>query len=349
METWDAIIIGAGVIGLSLARELTKRGLRVLIIERGEPGRESSYAAAGMLADSEVLPPVRRLAALSAKMYPEFVHELRDESGVDCDLRELGTILLRASDGDSHRIYGIGLSSEKLLEIEPELSSYSGTPTFLRESSVDPRGLISALLQAARRRGIDLRSGTAVVEMMIDLGRVAGVRTDKSAYTAPIVVNCAGAWAGLLARQAIPIRPVKGQVLCLVGGPRLQHVVRAPDVYLVPRSDGRILIGATVEEAGFDKRTDADVIRRLHEAAIKLVPSLASARIHDAWAGLRPAAPDGLPVLGKSWTPGCYFATGHFRDGILLTPATARVMAELLMGETPACDLAGFSPLRFRN
>ncbi len=348
METWDAIIVGAGIIGLSLARELHKRGLRVLILERGEPGRESSYAAAGMLADSEVSPPVRDLAALSSKMYPEFAHELLDESGIDCDLREQGSVILGSTADTSDEAISGHVSSDELAQVEPLLAPTRARALFSRERSVDPRAVVGALLRAAHHRKIDIRSGTAVSEVIFENGKVEGVRTSKSSYSARIVVNCAGAWAGSLA-EAIPIRPVKGQMLCLVAHLKLQHVVRAPVVYLVPRSDGRILVGATVEEAGYDKRTDPDVIKRLHDAAIGLVPTLADARIHDAWAGLRPAAPDGLPVLGESEVRGYFLATGHFRDGILLAPGTARVMAELLTGETPECDLAAFSPHRFRN
>ncbi len=146
-----------------------------------------------------------------------------------------------------------------------------------------------------------------------------------------------------------PTRPVKGQMLCLVMPPRnlLKHVVRTPEVYLIPRSDGRLLVGATVEEAGFDKRTDPDTIQRLHRAALKLVPKLADAKILEDWAGLRPGTPDNLPILGATPTAGYYVATGHFRDGILLAPITAQVMADVIEGRTPEHDLTPFSPSRF--
>jgi glycine oxidase len=138
-------------------------------------------------------------------------------------------------------------------------------------------------------------------------------------------------------------------MLCLAGESRdlLRHVIRAPEIYLVPRSDGRILVGATVEEAGYDKRTDPATIQRMHQAAIHLVPALAHARMLEAWAGLRPGSPDNLPILGTASTQGYFVATGHFRDGILLTPVTARVMAQVISGEKPDYDLSPFSPMRF--
>ena len=148
---------------------------------------------------------------------------------------------------------------------------------------------------------------------------------------------------------AISARPVKGQVLCVVEGPKLQHVIRTDDVYIVPRSDGRILIGSTSEEAGFDKRTNPDVIRRLHQSATNLVPALKESRILEAWAGLRPGTPDNLPILGATATPGYFVATGHFRDGILLAPITAHLMAQVITGKEPDHDLFPFSAARFRN
>jgi len=167
------------------------------------------------------------------------------------------------------------------------------------------------------------------------------------------VVNCAGAWAGQIGPHRFPTRPVKGQMLCVAMPQRelVRHVVRTmgltPDVYLIPRSDGRMLIGATVEEAGFDKQTVPETILKLRQAALDLVPKLADARILESWAGLRPGTPDGLPILGATPTPGYFVATGHFRDGILLAPVTARVMAEVISGRAPGYDLGAFSALRF--
>jgi glycine oxidase len=354
VKNWDVIIIGGGIIGLSLAIALRKRGVKVLVVERGEPGREASHAAAGMLADLEAAVPLQSLASAGARMYPEFVHELQDESGMKVDLRDQGTLLLSHADG-AHTGSGFtGTTPAQLGEMEPELKAsechIAQLPIFyLNDRSVDPRALVLAALKAAKHRNVDISSGAAVQEVLCSGERVIGVCTDSTNYYAPVVVNCAGAWAGQVTPLQFPTRPVKGQMLAVVGGPKLRHVIRSAEVYLVPRTDGRIVIGATVEEAGYDKRTDPDSIQRLHHAAIRLVPALTQARMLEAWAGLRPGTPDDLPILGPTQTPGYFVATGHFRNGILLAPITAHLMAQVVMGEKPDLDLCAFSPARFPN
>jgi glycine oxidase len=355
VKSWDVIVVGGGIIGLALSIALHKRGVRVLVVERGEPGREASYAAAGMLADCTLETPagLQPLAKASARMYPEFVHELQDESGIKVDLRDNGTILFAPPE---HITELLEFQAEHALpaplaDLEPDLADVEGPAFYLKERSVDPRALVAAALKAAKHRGVDISSGTTVTDVLLSNGRVAGVSTDRTRYSAPCVVNCAGAWAGNLSTHRFPTRPVKGQMLAVACARHnvLRHVIRASDVYLVPRSDGRILIGSTLEEAGYDKRTDAETIRRLHQAAIRLVPTLGLARVLEDWAGLRPGTPDDLPMLGATDTPGYFAATGHFRDGILLTPVTAHVMAQAITGVQPDYDIAMFSPLRFHN
>jgi glycine oxidase len=366
VKSWDVVIIGAGIIGLSLAISLRKQGLLVLVVERGEPGREASFAAAGMLVGSgtEMPPAVKKLAEESARMYPEFAHELEDESGLKVDLREQGTILVSVSED-----FPPGaemLSTEKLRSLEPALvqprtsdsnSGGRGRPplqdqdknrsAYLHERSVDPRALTAAALKAARHRGVDISSGSEVKALLTSGDRVSGVQTDKTSYSARIVVNCAGAWAGCIAAQKFPVRPVKGQMLAVVGGPRLEHVVRADNVYLVPRSDGRIVIGSTLEDAGYNKQTDVSTIQRLLHAAQELVPELVNARVHNDWAGLRPGTPDELPILGETRTTGYFIASGHYRDGILLAPITAEIMTDLILGKSGTHDVGAFTPRRF--
>lgn len=352
VKTWDVIIVGGGIIGLSLAIALRKRGASVLVVERGEPGREASYAAGGMLVECspEIPAPLQPLATASARMYPEFAHELQVETGLTVDLRDAGTLVFPPPE---HVFERPGFTIEDLLpaplaELEPALVT-SGPPFFLKERSIDPRALSSAAVRAAKVHGVDSSSGDSVTAVNLSDGRAIGVTTTKTSFRASKVLNCAGCWSGQISPLRLPTRPVKGQMLCLIMQPRnlLKHVIRTPDVYLIPRSDGRLLVGATVEEAGFDKRTDPPTIQRLHRAALQLVPKLADAKILEDWAGLRPGTPDALPILGATKIPGYFIATGHFRDGILLAPITAQIMSDVIEGRNPAYDLNPFSPARF--
>lgn len=352
MHTWDVIIIGGGIIGLSLSLVLRKKGATVLLVERGEPGREASHAAGGMLVDCvlESPPVLQPLATASAKMYPEFARELEFESRMKVDLRDQGAILFPHDDSQVNAEFASWNALPlPLAELEPNLELTDQPAFFLRERSVDPRALTHATWQAAKNRGVDFSSGDLVTAVDLSDDRIIGVTTNKTSFLSPNVVNCAGAWSGQIGPHALPTRPVKGQMLCLAMPSRtlLKHVIRTPKVYLIPRSDGRLLVGATVEEAGFDKRTDPDTIQRLHKAAIELVPQLRNAKILEDWAGLRPGTPDALPILGATPTPGYFVATGHFRDGILLAPVTAKIMADVIIGTKPEYDLTPFTPSRF--
>jgi glycine oxidase len=293
------------------------------------------------------------LACESARMYSEFVHELQDESEESPDLRTQGTVAF-FSEGEAPRCAGARLlDADELQTLEPNLRHSAGA-WFLPESSIDPRRLCAALLKAAKHRGVDFVTGSAAIEIEVENGRAAGIRTAHSSYPSAMVVNCAGAWASQLEPLGLPTRPAKGQMLSVVPAPGsgshhllIQRVVRTPDIYLIPRSDGRILLGATVEDAGFDKRTDAATIQELHHAAEQVVPGVGAMRMHESWAGLRPASPDGLPLLGETKLPGYFAATGHYRDGIMLAPITAQLITQLLTARATDCDLAPFSPLRF--
>jgi glycine oxidase len=354
VKTWDVVIIGGGVIGLSLAWRLRHSGVRVLVVDKQAPAREATYAAGGMIAhcDPTNPPALKELIATSACMYPAFVEELRAEAFESPDLRREGTLAFFEADEQPACADARPLSGDALKELEPAMA-LRGPAWFLPECSVDPRKLASALEKAARTLGTDFVTGSPVKEVAVLAGRVTGVRTAKSYYPASMVVNCAGAWAAQMQPFGVPTRPVKGQMLCVIPqtassqGPPIRHVVRTPEVYIIPRSDGRMLLGATLEEAGFDKRVDSDTIQRLHQAAIGVAPVVEQMKIHDAWAGLRPGSPDSLPILGATSLKGYYAATGHYRDGIMLAPVTARLMPQLLTGESPELDLQPFSPLRF--
>jgi glycine oxidase len=350
VKTWDAIIVGGGIIGVALARELHKHGAKVLVVERGQPGREASHAAAGILSPfgSHLPKALRPLAESSLQMYSEFVHEVEDESGMRADLRNQGA-LVSTEELDEDTLPP-ALTEAELRTLNPHVAYRSGLH-LVDEKSVDPRALMAALEAAAKHREIDFATGSTVTAVCRKDDRLS-VKSERTEYLAPVVVNCCGAWSAEIETDSdlrVPVRPVKGQVLCLAAPRRdlLAHVVRTSEVYLVPRSDGRILVGATVEEAGFDKRVQPEVIQAFHQLAANLVPDLGEARMLEAWAGLRPGTPDNLPAIGGTSLPGYFVATGHFRNGILLAPVTAVIMASIMRGLKPPLDIAPFSPDRF--
>jgi glycine oxidase len=342
VKTWDVIISGAGIIGVSLALELRERGAQVLVLDCGEPGKEASSAAAGMLsaADPETPEKLRLLVRESAGMYPLFAEKLENSSGMKVDFRQGAIALLHAAEAP---LDYQPISHANLNRLEPALHAHGYSAYWIAaENSVDPDLLMQAALRAARDAGIEVRGQTAVKQMSAADGQVEVIAANER-FLARAAVNCQGAWAGA------PVRPRKGQMLYLqpMNPMRLRHVVRAPEVYLVPRSSGKILAGATVEDAGYDKTVVQEAIQQLHRAAAQVVPELASATIVASWAGLRPGSPDDLPILGRTETPGVFIASGHFRNGILLAPITARIMADLIAGKTPAVDISAFSPSRF--
>lgn len=346
MHTFDVVIAGAGIIGLSIAIELRRAGASVAVLDRGEPGREASSAAAGMLVadDPETDPRLKPLARVSASMYEAFVEELELRSGKSVGLENRGTLYVAQDDGE---LPSSPLSSADLQNLEPGLEEFPRV-CFLPEQTVDPRSLVQAALAAAKNMGVTVHHEARVEGISLAATRDLDVRTSAGPYATTTFVNCAGAWAGEIAGVSAPSRPVKGQMSTVIPPSReLRHVVRSRDVYLLPRKNGRILIGASVEEAGFDKTVQPEVIQKLHQTASNLVPWIGEAKMIEAWAGLRPGSPDGLPIIGAGSLPGTYVATGHFRNGILLAPVTAALMADLIQGRRPQVDLTPFSPSRF--
>lgn len=344
MKTWDVIIAGGGIIGLSLALELRQRGAEVLVLDRGEPGREASSAAAGMLAaaDPATLPELRPFATESARLYPGFVQQLQNDSGITVDFRRQGTIVL--SESSEAPPEHTRLSVQQLKQLEPALGLGRRFVFFLQEASVDPDLLCRAAVRAAQAKGVEVHAHAAVQRMVPQAGNVE-VTANAQRFMATTAVNCQGTWAGA------PVRPRKGQMCYLrpQNPGLLSRVVRADKVYLVPRSSGKILAGATVEDAGFDKTVDLEVINHLHHQAAALISELAAAPVAESWAGLRPGTPDDLPIMGEIETPGVMISSGHFRNGILLAPAAAKAMADLIMGKTPKIDISAFSPARFAS
>jgi glycine oxidase len=343
VKSWDVIIAGAGIIGVSLALELRQRGATVLVLDRREPGAEASSAAAGMLApaDPETPEAMRPLAMESARMFAAFVQKVESAAGIQVDFRRVGTIAL-LSENAAPREYR-NLSAVELQRLEPSIHPFGCSAHFVQEDSVDPHLLMRAALAAARTLGVEVRGHTAVTEIRARNNTVE-VLTERDTFSAASAVDCRGAWSGA------PVRPRKGQMLyVLPQATLLQHVLRTPEAYLVPRSSGKILVGATVEDVGFDKSVDQSAIHQLLNAAAKYLPALLSAQITQTWAGLRPGTPDDLPIIGPTDIPRVFAATGHFRNGILLAPITAKIMADLIHGQLSSLDIRAFLPGRSRN
>jgi glycine oxidase len=343
VKSWDVIIAGAGIIGVSLALELRERGHAVMVLDRAAPGGESSSAAAGMLApaDPETPSALRPMALESARMFPEFVRKLETAGKMQVDFRRTGTIALLPHEPAPAEYRP--LPDDELQRLEPSLKTTGQSPYFVQEDSVDPFLLMQAALAAARNLGVEIR-GHAAVKDIRPRGNAVEVITAADTLSARCAVDCRGAWS------AAPVRPRKGQMLYIQ--PRsgmLQHVLRAPDVYFVPRSSGKILIGATVEDVGYDKSVDPATIHSLFSAAVKYLPELSSATITQSWAGLRPGTPDNLPIIGLTNTPRVFAVTGHFRNGILLAPVTAQIMADLIQDRPAPLDISAFSPARFSS
>jgi glycine oxidase len=342
VEAPDIIIVGAGIIGVSLALELRARGASVTVLDRAMPGQEASSAAAGMLAagDPETPLALREFALESARIYPAFVAKLEKLSGDSTDFRRHGSIII----GEQHTVPSEyrPLTLAELKTMEPAINIKTHSAHWLAEDSVDPVLLMNAAIRSAELSGVHIRSG-AEVEQLRSSGSQAEVLGKDFRLVARTVVDCRGAWSGA------PVIPRKGQMLYLrpPGSGLLQHVVRAPGAYIVPRSSGRILVGTTLEDVGFDKSVQIETIHQLHNAAAQFVPELAAASVSEYWAGLRPGTPDDLPMMGQTDTPGLFIATGHFRNGILLAPLTAITMANMIEQKPAGLDVTAFAPIRF--
>ena len=348
MRFFDAIIIGAGIIGLSLARELRKAGLGVLIVDKGEPAREASWAGAGMLVANPVeqKPELREFAAASAALYPSWVKELEEESGQKIDFRRDGAIVF----AESGAYPQANLSAQELSKLEPAVAVQENAWR-LEEDAVDPRTLNAALIASCKELGVHIAHGSPVTQVAIAGANRPKVKTERSEYPSFVIINAAGAWGSQIKNAEVPARPVKGHMLSLLPKRHglIRHVIRsrATDVYMLPRTNGPIVVGATVEEAGFDKQVVPETIQKLHQDAAMLVPELGEARIHESWVGLRPGSPDGLPIIGEIGDSGVYAANGHFRNGILLAPATAKALTAVICNQPQVIDLSAFTPARF--
>jgi glycine oxidase len=389
----DVVVVGGGVIGLAVSRELARRGARVVLLERGELGAESSWAAAGMLApqvEANSADAFFALASASRDLYPNFARELYEESGVCIELDRTGTLYLAFTEADEEeceRRYEwqtrAGLQVERLTArevrtLEPQVSArVRSALRFPLDGQVENRRLTSALAKACENSGVRVITGTEVTSIKVEPGRGAvAVETSLGETRAAMaVVVAGGAWSSLLPRRdvaavlhhngggggeaSVPrIEPVRGQMLCFapaanaVPAALVRHVVYSPRGYLVPRRDGRLLAGTTTEHAGFDKSLTEAGRQAITTHAREIAPAVDGLVLSDAWAGLRPHGGDSWPLIGAcGGVPNLFYATGHYRNGILLAPLTGALVADMILqrgGVVPDL-LQPFTLERFRR
>jgi glycine oxidase len=366
----DCVIIGGGVIGLAIARELKKRGVgKIAVVDRGPVGREASWAAAGMLApnlECESVDEFHRFCAASLALYPRFAAELLDETGGDIELDRTGTLYLAFEEDEGasalekyrrQRAAGIAVervSPEEVLKLEPLVSPKVQFGLFYPgDWQVENRKLVKAFEAFCRREGVNLVENVAAEKIILRDGRAVGVEAAAGTIFADQVIVAAGAWTSMIGVEGrglkFPVKPVRGQMIAYRGEPgRFRHVIYSHRGYVVPRADGRILVGATVEDVGFEKATTAAGVKSLEVAAAEISPFVPDREPRENWSGLRPFAADGLPVIGPvPGIEGLFVATGHFRNGILLAPITAQITAEFVVRGTDSEYFSHFGPQRF--
>ena len=368
MTTPDCLIIGGGVIGLSLAYDLAQHGLRVRVVDRQQPGREASWAGAGILpatGPDEAHHPLDQLRVLSHQLHPEWAAALLELTGIDNGYRKCGGVYLARSHGEAAALGGlVGLMREERIEIErltptaladlepglrPLVESDDLTAAYRLpgESQLRNPDHLRALIAAIRASGVELDTETPIDDFEIVDGRIISARSQNERLSAGMFCFTSGAWTRqLLAPLAVSsgILPVKGQMVMFRCATRpIQHILNEGPRYVVPREDGRVLVGSTEEEVGFDKQTTSAALDELANFGRQLVHSLSNATIEKTWAGLRPGSFDGLPYLGQiPALTNAFVAAGHFRGGLFLSPGTAVVMGRLLRGEATGIDLSPF-------
>ncbi|MFN0061640.1 MAG: glycine oxidase ThiO [Myxococcaceae bacterium] len=355
------LIVGGGVIGLSIAWRLRQAGAQVHVLERSIPGAEASSAAAGMLAaqkESDGPGPFLNLCLESRGLYPAFAEELKETSGLDVRFRPCGVLSTALAETElphlthtlrwqmKEGLHVETLSPNEARELEPALTpKLHGALRFPQDAQVDNRLLIQALAQCASRAGVAFHTGN-VRGLVKRAERVTGIDLGGETLLGDAVIVAAGAWTGIvpgLGPASERVRPARGQMLCLqTRTPVTRHVLTSAQGYLVPREDGRVICGSTLEFRGFEKRVTAAGLAGLLEMATTLCPTLLDATVVDTWAGFRPYTEDRLPILGKGPFPGLFLASGHFRNGILLAPVTARLTTDVVLGRTPHFDLSPF-------
>jgi glycine oxidase len=365
----DVVIVGGGVIGCAVALRLAREGLQAAIIERGRVGCEASRAAAGMLspqAEASEPGPFLDLCLRSRAMYRDFAELLKEASGIDIEYRDEGTLCVAMADEDPQQIARWAswqkaaalpleeLSADDLRALEPGLSERAARAVFIPgDHQVENRRLMDALDTGVRHAGVEVIEGAEVARLIIERDRAVGVVCNDQAIYAGMVVVAAGSWSTRLLQPAglrVQVTPARGQMIALRGAAaRLRHVLHSSRAYVVPRNDGRVVVGATVEYVGFNKAVTAAGVYSLLDAAIEIVPRLKDCEIIEAWAGFRPDTLDHLPVIGPCEIANLWLATGHFRNGILLAPITAELLARSITQPNVPDELRPFLIKRFEE
>lgn len=366
-NTADVLIIGGGIIGCSIAWRLAQAGMRVTVLDRGKPGGEASSAAAGMLAPlgEMVTPPVfSELCVASRSLYPRFAAEIEESSGHNTGYRSDGSLLLALNEeleeelAEVHRSQtarGFTLDPLTAMEVHERaegLSPQVRSGLFIPDDHwIDNEHLMRALLDACHRAKVHFEPGAAVHQFQSDAGHItAVVAGSHSTFTAKTYVLAAGCWSGEVAGEMgiqVPVEPCRGQMIEFEAPREIPFVVRAGIHYLVPRSDRRVVVGTTSEYNGFEKTVTAKGLLSIVEGAVRLAPQATDFRFLRAWAGLRPDTPDHLPILGYGEFQNLVFATGHFRNGILLAPVTAEIIADIVLRGSTSRPIEAYRPSRF--
>ncbi|MBI4209126.1 MAG: glycine oxidase ThiO [Deltaproteobacteria bacterium] len=370
MGSPDVLIIGGGIIGLSIARRLAMDGVSVEIFDRQQPGMEASWAAAGMLApqmEVEGPGPFLDLCLWSRDLYLDFVKGLQEDSGISIPYNAEGMVSIALTEEDEtglreryawQKRAGLPvewLSAPAIRERVPTVTSdLRGGLFFPGHHRLDHRQIIRALLVDLQKRGVKTSWGVAAHSILVQRSKAIGVETSQGSRCVGKVVVAAGSWSSQLQypnEEIRPkVRPIRGQVVSVeYRGAPFPYSLFSSVGYLVPRSDGQMLLGTTVEEVGYDKSTTVSGIQKILSGAMRLIPSISDCSITEAWAGLRPRSDDFLPVLGASSVENLYFATGHFRNGILLTPATAEILGELIRMGRSSFPIETFQMDRWRR